>query len=303
MKNDLSNLINKYQFKVNSYKRIGNVQIIGTDKGNFAIKRKAVDDKENLHNYLKSKQFFNYLPLHNDTRDDYEIVPFVENVDMSKEDKALNIIYIMSMLHNKTTFYKNISLDEIKEFYEDKTIELQNMNDYYDNIRMLLEEDQYVSPSNYLLLRSITLIYRAIDTSKYFLDKWYKLMEEKRSKRVVMLHNNLSLDHLVSSTELYLISWDKSTVDSPIYDFLNFYKNDYLEINFPDLFDIYNTKYKLLTEEKYLLFSLLSIPEKLELHDKEINNSKTVYELISYLYGVINFISENNPAYSNTKTN
>ena len=292
MKNELNELLEKYKFKVDSYKKIGNVSVISTDNGKFVCKKKCISSKNNINNYLKSKQFMNFLPLHNDERDEYEISPYIESINMSDEDKATNIIYLMSMLHNKTTFYKTVVIDEIKEFYEEKSEDINNINNYYDTMRWIIEEDPYPSPSSYLLLRCIGLIYRSIDIAKKNLDSWYELMKEKKNQRVVMNHNNLSLEHIVVDSDIYFISWEHSKIDSPIYDFLNFYKNNYLEVDFSHLYDIYNLKYKLAKEERHLLFTLLSIPTKIKLESYEINKTKEVYKKIRYLDSVIKLISE-----------
>ena len=47
---------------------------------------------------------------------------------MSKEDKALNLIYILSILHTKTTVYENTNLDSIKEIYESNLKELEYLD-------------------------------------------------------------------------------------------------------------------------------------------------------------------------------
>ena len=97
------------------------------------------------------------------------------------------------------------------------------------------------------------------------------IIEEKKRIRVVNIHNNLSLDHYLFDDKPYLISWDLSKKDIPIYDLITLYKRHYNELDFCDLFRVYESHYPLFKEEKSLLFCLLSIPDKLDFNDKEIN--------------------------------
>ena len=44
------------------------------------------------------------------------------------------------------------------------------------------------------------------------------MVKDKRKVRYVVVHNNLDLDHFLKGKNNYLISWDKSKIDLPIYD-------------------------------------------------------------------------------------
>lgn len=290
--NEIRNLVSKYDFKVKKYYNRGKTRIIDTDKGKFVFKKKSTPTKEELYNYLSAKKFNNYIKPYNQLEDDYEIYPYVDDLIEDTDDKALDIIYLISMLHNKTTFYKNFPLDEKNKIYEEHIKQLDYLTSYYDNIRWIIEQQKYPSPSNYLLLRNISLIYISIDSARHFLKKWYKVVKDKKTKRVSRIHGNLALNHLIESDNIYLISWDKSKIDIPVLDFYEFYKNDYLNVNFIDLFSIYLSKYPLHEEEKYFLFFLMLTPEKLELNNSEIINTRYVYNLIDYLAKTNEFVSK-----------
>ncbi len=291
--------INK-NFKIKSCSYIKNIKIINTLEGIFVVKEKK-QDNDNLYAYLEAKNFHNYLsPYLKDDR--YYIYPYIDSVNISYEEKAYNMVYIISMLHNKTTFYKNIELDTIKEIYEDINNKLNYISNYYNNIKLITEENNYISPSSYLLLRNSTLIYQCIDLSKYFIDKWYNLIKNKKSFRVATIHNNLELDHLLIDNNSYLISWDKSCKASPIYDLVSLYKNTYDKISFDDLFNIYNSKYPLLEEECYLLFATILIPDRIDLSKREIINSKEVYLFTNYLISTLSFTSKYYTKEANSKT-
>ena len=300
--NEIRSLVDKYNFKIKKYHAQGKTKIIDTNKGKFVFKRKTNLDKEDIYNYLSAKKFNNYIKPYNEIDDNYEIYPYIDDLIKEDDDKALDIIYLISILHNKTTFYKNFSLEEKNKIYEEHINNLDYLASYYDNIRLIIEEEKYPSPSNYLLIRNISLIYISIDASRYFIKKWYTTVKEKTTKRVCRIHGNLSLDHLIESDNIYLISWDKSKIDIPILDLYEFYKNNYLNLDFDNLFSIYLTKYPLFEEEKYLLFSLMLMPRKLQLNNSEIINTRYVYNLIEYLVKTNDFISKHNPKQSQQET-
>ena len=280
--NDIKDVKRKYNFIIKKYYYVGKSVIVYTDKGNFIVKRTNGYDKDNLYNSLSNKKFFNYVrPYILD--DDYEIYPYLETIEKDDDDRALDIIYLISILHNKTTFYKKFNIDDKKSIYEEILNNLNYLTDYYDNLRWIIEEELYPAPSSYLLLRNITLLYSSIDYSLYFLNKWYELVKNADVKRVARVHGNLKLSHLIENDNLYLISWDNSKIDIPIVDIYNFYKNNYLDLDFSSLFSVYLSKYQLLDDEKYLFFSLILMPEKVDLTNNEIINIKNVYNLIEYV--------------------
>lgn len=291
--NDLKDLVNDFNLKINKCKYCNNVRVIDTDKGKFVVKKNNNNNSE-LFRYLETKNFNNFLNVY-DYNNQYEIYPYIDEVSLSNEEKAIDIIYLISILHNRTTFYKNVELDTIKVIYEDINNKLKYLINYYDNLRLIIEDTNYPSPSGYLLLRNISIIYRCIDDSKYFIDRWYETIKDKKNFRVVTIHNYLELNHLLKSNDTYLISWDKSCRASAIYDLLSLYKNIYDKVEFTSLFEMYNSKYPLLKEEIYLLFSLLLVPEKIDLSNKEIINCKEVYKLTNYLISTTRFVSKYNP--------
>ena len=93
----------------------------------------------------------------------------------------------------------------------------------------------------------------------------------------------------------YLISWDKSRFDSPIYDLYNFYRNNYDKIEFSSLFSLYNKRYLLKDDEIKLFFILISLPDKIEFSNNSFSNTKKVDKMLDYLYKTDNIIS---PYYS-----
>ena len=60
------------------------------------------------------------------------------------------------------------------------------------------------------------------------------------------------LEHYLKEDKPYLISWESSKIDMPIYDLISLYNNHYLDFDWTDLLKIYLSKYPLMEEELIL---------------------------------------------------
>lgn len=259
-----------------------NVRIIDSGEEQFVIKRREKDLEKTYH-YLKSRSF-NYFPDLLYQTDNYDVYKYIEDANIEKEERAEDIIKLITLLHGKTTFYKEIDDDTYKELYENIIEQLDYLTNYYSDIAELFEKEEYMSPSHYFFIRNISKVFASLDYCRYHIDKWYQIIEEKKRIRVVQLHNNLTLDHyLVDNNNPYLISWRLTKRDIPIYDLLGFYKKYYKDLDFCELVRKYEMNYPMLKEEKELFFVLLSIPEKLDFNAGEYTMCKKVKKFYDYL--------------------
>ena len=295
MENDLKQILNRNNYKYNKITIKNNVKIINTDRGNLVIK-KDTSNLDNTYNYLLSRSF-DYFPKIIAREKDYNIYEYIEDVDEPIEQRILDIITLLTMLHSKTTFYKEIDIDNYKCLYETISDRLEYLFNYYTDIISLIEKEVYMSPSNYIIARNINMIYASINYCKNELESWYNLIKDKRKVRVVNIHNNLSLEHYLKNDKPYFISWNKNKIDMPIYDLMILYKKYYLDFDFYELFNYYESRYPLTTEERKILFILLSLPEKIELSSNEYNNCIKCRKFIDYLYKTDKLIGE----YKSTK--
>lgn len=245
--------------------------------------------KQDLYNYLSSRNFTNYLEPIEETSTK-ETFKYIED-NISKEDKAIDLIYILTNLHTKTTTYEPISQDEIKTIYEDTKDELYRLKDYYYSLQDNIEMNLYFSPSKYLLLRNISNIYKLLNLGDQLIDKWYNISKEEKTTRKALLHQNLTTKNLKQEeNNYYLTSWDNYKKDLVVYDFLNFYQNEYKSLELSPLFDLYNSKYQLTNSEKLLLFSKLTLIPKVMFNKSEIENTITTKYLIDYISKTKDFI-------------
>lgn len=286
MNNYVRKISSEYNIPINKITIKNNTRIID-DK--IVLKKKKNNDLNNVYKYLKSRSF-DYFPEPITIDNLYEVYPFLEDTYEPSEQKATDIMHLLGLLHSKTTFYREIDIDKNKEIYENISDELEYLNNFYNDLITMIEKEVYMSPSGYLIARNINIIFGSIYYAKHNLEEWYKKIDNNKNERVVNIHNNISLDHYIKNEKPYLISWNKSRIDSPIYDLLSFYKNHYLDFDFDDLFHFYESGYPLKEDERLLLFTYMAIPYKVEIISDEYEMCIKINKMIEYLYKTSNLI-------------
>lgn len=288
--NNLKETLEKYHLKPFKYRYIRNARIISTKDGEFVIKEKKRKDKDKLYDYLLSRDFSFFLYPENDLKDDIEVYAYLKEAGLTPEEKAKDLMYIISDLHNRTTSYKNTDLDKIKKIYEEKSSQIIYLQNYYNDLEEVFMMHVYNSPEEYLLQRNISKIYSTLNYSKILLEEWYEEMTKVKKERITFIHNHLSLDHFIDNKEPKLINFDYSEYNSPIYEFIKFYKTHYKELDMESLYAIYKHKFRYTKEEELLFFIELMIPPKITFTNNHYNNCTKVYHLNKYLDTTRNFI-------------
>lgn len=265
--------------------------IVEVDNKKYVIKNK-VNNVKSIYEYLNSRNFNNYpkLLLNNDK---YNVYEYIEDVSSPLEQKAYDMISLISILHKNTTYYKEMDIDEYKEIFEKITNNINSTTEYYNNLINNIERHMFMSPSEYLIARNISKIMSALNYSKDSITKWYDIVKKDNKRRIVTLYNNMDLNHILRNTDLYLISWEKATEGSPILDIYNFYKKNYNIVDFNLLLKQYEEKYPLQESEKLLFNSLISIPNRINFTYNEFINTKRVKKIIDYIYKTEVLISKN----------
>ena len=278
----INDILKKYNLRPNRYEKNGRAFFVDTNNGRYVVKEKAKN--EEIYYYLNSRSF-NYYPKNlSNNEDDYDIFDYIEEYSIPEQQKMLDLIDIVSLLHNKTTHYKEITEDEYKKIYEDITNNIVYLEGYYNDLITIIDTKVYPSPSEYLLQRNITKLFSALEFCKEELESWYEKVKNSQKKRLVIIHNNLRLEHFLRNDNSYLISWDKAKIDMPIFDLYKLYKHDGLDIEFSTVLKRYERNYPLLEEERQLLFILMSLPDRIEFIDKEYDCCLKVTRMIDYIY-------------------
>lgn len=277
---ELDSVLKKHNLRTMSYQKSGKAIIIDSNKGKLVLKPKC---KEPIYSYLDARSF-SYYPESIIVDEDYEITPFLENVDMPDDQKMMDLIGLVSLLHNKTTYYKNVDYDEYKKNYEELKGNISYLINYYNDFMTIIESKVFPDPAELLFSRNCSIVFASLAYCEKKLDEWYELVKDKTKRRYAVLHNNLSLDHFIRNKNAYLISWDHSKRDLPIYDLYKLYKKYSLDFDFEMILKKYEQNSPLSEEEKQLFFILISMPDKLEWENSIYQNCKKVSRLIDSLY-------------------
>lgn len=284
--NRIGEILRNYDIKPSRYLRKGKVIVIDTKDKKYVLKNEKRN--KDIYDYLKSRSFDYFPERLNNIDDDYELTLYQNQIEMPKEQKMFDMIELVSLLHLKTTYYKDVDSDEYKKIYEDLLNNIEYLYSYYLDIINIIESKVYMAPSEYLLARNISKIFYILGYLNNQIRDWYKMVENKKKQRLAVLHNNLELDHFIKNENSYFISWNKSKIDMPIFDLYKFYlKNE--PINFMDILNVYEKTYPLLEDERKLLLILISMPQLITFEDKEYLNTIKIKKILNNIDNVIEF--------------
>lgn len=276
----LNKLLNRYAIKPQKIKVKGKATIVETDDASYVIKKQ---NNFETYNYLNSRNFDNYPKIINKDNEEYEVSVYLKDYDLPSEQKMLDLVDTVALLHYKTTYYREVDEADYKQIYEDLNNNLEYLYSYYNDYIAIIESKIFMSPSEYLLARNISLIYRTLNNCKKKLEVWYKEIPENK-ERVVLLHNNLHLDHFVENDDKYLVSWSKAKIGNPIFDLYKLYNNHVNDFDFKDILERYEQTYPLLKEEKDLLKILIQMPQKIDFNKEEYEMCFEIGNEINRLY-------------------
>lgn len=289
----INEVLKKYNIKPYRYTTQGKVTLVDTEMGRFVIKKR--NENKEISRYLKSRSFNYYPKVINNEDDEYEISEYIDEVEYPKEQKIIDMVNLVSLLHNKTTHYKEIDFDDYKEIYEDIRNNIEYLDSYYQDYITLIDTHVFMSPSEYILARNVSKIFAALAFCKQEVEKWYELIKDKTKQRLVVLHNNLDLSHFLRTDTSYLLSWDKSKIGIPIFDLYILYKRHALDFDFSDILKQYEKNYPLQEDERKLFFILIALPNKLEFNKTEYEMTGEISKEMDILYKTEKLIS---PYYS-----
>ena len=273
----INDVVKRCNLKLKKISKKGKVTLIDTDKGKYIIKKNINDNK--VFNYLNSRNF-NYYPKVINNIEDYEVIEYIEDYDIPLEYKIMDMIDLVGLLHSKTTHYKETDIDDFKKIYEDINNNILYLYEYYNDIMTLIESKIYMNPCEYFLARNITYVYQALSYCRESIDIWYSMVKDNTRQRLVVLHNNLELNHFIKIDNSYLISWDKSKIGIPIFDLYKLYKKHAFDFDFKEVLKKYESNYPLKDDERLLLFILITLPDKIDMSSNIYSNCTKINKLI-----------------------
>lgn len=287
--NNLKKVLLNHDLKLRSIKNIGKVFIIDTDKGKYVYKE---NNNYDIYEYLKSRDF-NFLPRYLNNQDTtYDLVEYVNTKDIPIEQKIIDLIHISGILHKRTSYNKEIDVDNIKEIYENILEEVNYLISYYTDLNNYIDTVIFMSPSEYLLVSNIDLIYYLLSFVKVEINNWYKYMQDKKVIRFSLNHNNLSINHILESNNKYLISWENSKKDIPVNDLVKLYQEIYYDINLEDFIREYEYENRLDEYEYLFLLIKLAIPKRIDFSKNTYLDCYNINKYLVYLRKIVSLIQK-----------
>lgn len=288
MNKELRKIIKDANIHPISYIKKGKIFIISNKEKTYVIKLNT--NNSDIYKYLSSRGFSSFPLMLFSKNNNYDMYEFIPDIQEEKEQKIEDLIIIISKLHSKTSYLREIDLDEIKNIYESIKNKIEKTRDFYIKINDSIDKEAFLSPTQYLLIRNISLIYYVLNFANKYIDDWYKTIINEKSIRVSLLHNNISIDHLIVNKDKYLISWDKAYFDNPIYDIENIYRKYYTSLELFDVLRIYEKNNKLDYLEYRLLLARLLTPNIIYFSSDTLLDTEKISEEIIFLNKLVRFI-------------
>ena len=285
-------LVNKL-YKPYKITKKGKCTIIESTSGKYVIKEKE-NDLNKVYNYLKSRGFYSFPKLVDYSRSDINILEYINDFNYPDEQRAEDLIDLVIDLHTKTSFSKEVRPNEYKNIYENIENNLNYYKYYYDSLLKLCEEDIFPSPSHQMFLRNYSKLINEVNYCFDRLNEWYDLVKDESMKKVCQIHNNLKINHLIKDDDLFLISFDKSKIDSPVLDIYKFYKSESLNVDFTSLLSKYLNSGILNEHDKELLLLLICLPVDIKFEENEFSSCKGLTNAFDYVYKTEKLISSYN---------
>ena len=144
-------------------------------KDNSAIKKRN-DRILELYDYLDSRGFDNYPEV---TYSDENTIhsKYINKSDYYELKNGEEFIKTVALLHSKTIKYKETSKSKYKEINEMISGNIEYLKEYYENMISNIEEEEYMSPSHYLLARNYFIINDCIKQASRNLKIWFNKVQ------------------------------------------------------------------------------------------------------------------------------
>lgn len=272
-------------------------KIVTASKGKYFIKKRKRYDQEVVYKLLEERGFPHFLKPIETLQEMEEVFPYLDERKLNPQEKAIDMMHVLSLLQNKTTFYKEVCLDEVKDIYEKTKEKIFYLQVYYGDLEERFFKEVYPSPSVYLLQRNFSLLFESLMIASQMLEKWYEIIIEKSRYRTVLVHRKFELSHLLEVDIPRLVSLDALDYGLPIDDFLYFFNCHCLEQDMETLFAIYQQKYPYTKEEFYLFACFLLIPPKITFQDTVYQDCLFLSKVFRKMYKVRTFLLKQNEKY------
>lgn len=286
----MNNFLNDLNIKPYKYNYINKALIIYSDKI-YVLKKNSHKDK--TYKYLDGISFDNFIkPIKKDNLN--YLFNYLEDYSPDSDSKMINLVEVLSVLHSKTSEFKELNLDRVKEIVEKCNEKINYLEEYYNNLEDTLNESIFYKPYVYTYLRNVSKIYYNLDFSKYLVKLFYDEALKNNKYKESLILGKVRADNFINDK---FTNFDHSTFKSPIYDLIDLYKEYYDSYDFQNLYKVYKSNYHLNKLEELYFFLMISILYKISFKSDSYTNTLNVHKLMNYIDRTRVFIVSNNKVY------
>ena len=98
------------------------VKIVNEDGNNCYVIKNKRNSLDNTYNYLLSRSF-DYFPDVIESGDKYYKYKYIEDTIEPREQKITDMVNLVTLLHSKTTFYKEVDIDNYRRTHYNSGLE------------------------------------------------------------------------------------------------------------------------------------------------------------------------------------
>ena len=132
MNKELREIIDSHDLHPLSYRKIKKAYIIDTKDKRYVLKLNS--NNYDIYKYLSSRDFNCFPHNYNTKTGNYDLSHFIEDNSISNEQKLGDLISVMATLHKKTSYQREVDLDDIKATYESLSNDINEAIKYYSNL-------------------------------------------------------------------------------------------------------------------------------------------------------------------------
>ena len=297
----MSNLLeccHKYNIYISKIKYFNSYIIIYSGNKLYFVSKLELINSE-LIEYFKNIDYNYFLSLIG-IYDNFYLYSYCEEIKINEQKKAEKFISALGELHKKSMSDEIVTTDDITVLYQSIDRKIKDLEKYYFDLQNRIEEDSFLKIDFYFLLKNISIFYKSLYLSMNKIVRWYE-NHSLSVRKGYILHNSSLNNFCVSYDSSYFFDFSLCKKDLLIYDFVEFYKENALNV---DMFSIVSSyqKYICFSDEEWdLIYSLILIPNKIDFSYSVYDNVLCIRKEIDYLEKTFSFMSKKDE--ENQKTN
>ncbi|MFD3449561.1 spore coat protein YsxE [Microbacteriaceae bacterium 4G12] len=278
-------MLEMYRLRVDHLEEYGNVVKVHTSQGPYALKKLRSNRFERNDflqhiQFLSQKGFTQYAPVYHtsdgqyiltDENYSYYLMPWLDGTEQKGEenDHYHKLFQALAVMHQKTLREENIAEETVQQHYDSLTEQWEKERDMMEQFIDQCEGRWYMSPFELQYCTYYHHVMRAHQFATKQLEEWHKVMEEKETTRIALIHGNVSMNHFLFDHQRngYFISLENSQFSTPVQDLVQFYKTSFYTYPIArndryEWYQVYQKNFPFTPEEKKLMLAYLAYPQQ-----------------------------------------